>query len=422
MEDLQAKLSPTEVLSGTRLDNISGVRLDLTPAELTRLTALFPGLLVAPTSLNVAEFLQRTGLAYDDLLDLLYSDFVHNPVEQPGPIQVVFQADSDCDLTSALLQPITPLAQNLIERFTRLRRRLGWTAYEVDAALRVFGSIVGTAAPLHKLADVRALQASLGIDVVEMLSWWGPMQTKPQRDGRPSLYATVFQNKTVLSISNDELTAFELGPANDALNAEGDQIVKHLPALAAALNVGPVDLQWILQPEALAATSGLPSGPATLTLANVNAFYRTVSLARALGLSVRDFLLLRVLTAIDPFQGGPAATRALLKARDAITASPFTLQELGELLIGIAPAPGSPFLTEDAAAALLADLQAKVSRSRSPRHPAPTSPEISCARRWPPRFHWRRPLRWTPSSRWPSRRASHHRATSRRCRTRSRRC
>jgi hypothetical protein len=365
-EVFASKLAPPDV--------IPEVRLDLTPIELDRLTALFPALLdpvthqpFLPSSLNVATFLQRNGLAYEDLLDLLYSEFVHNPDGQSNaldPITVTFAAGSDCDLTSATFAPMTTLAESLIERFTRLRRKLGWTAYEVDAAFRVFGSVIGSPGALHRAADAKVLRDELHTDVVDMLSWWGPTQTKPLRDGSPSLYATVFQNRTALSADDLELVAFTFDPALGKLQGDGQPLATHVAALASALGVGQAELQLIVDPSALGARSDIPagapgSGPA-LTFANVNAFYRIASLSRALGLSVRDFLLLRALTSIDPFQGGPAATRALLRARDAIDGSPFTLAELGELLIGIAPAPGSPLLTEDAAAVLLADLQASL--------------------------------------------------------------
>ena len=354
MEAFQSTATPPDI--------ISEVRLDVTPVEFTRLTAPGPTATIAP-DLNAGAFLQQSQLTYEDLLDLLYSEFVHNP--NAGPIRVVFPAGSDCDLDSASISPVTPLSQSLMERFTRIRRHLGWTAYEVDAVFRTFGSIDGASAPLHSLADAKALRAQLGVDVVDMLTWWGPIPIRIHRDGTPSLYAAVFQNQTIFDAS--EIGAFSLQSGGVALINESDPLDKHRGALAAALNVSPADLQWIIDPSPLGGMSSDLAGP-NLTLGNVETCYRITSLARAGGLSVRDLLLLRQLTSINPFKS-PADTRALLAARDAIAASPFNLAELGELLLGIAPAPGSPILTEDAAAVLLTDLQSgllKIALAQAP--------------------------------------------------------
>ena len=354
METFQPNAAPPDV--------ISQVRLDVTPVEFARLTAPAPTA-ATPPDLNAAAFLQQSALSYEDLLDLLYSEFVHNP--NAGPITVMFQSGSDCDLATASITPITPLSQSLMERFTRIRRRLGWTAYEVDAAFRIFGSIVGASAPLHNLADAKALKTQLGTDVVDMLTWWGSIPIRIHRDGTPSLYAAVFQNQTIFDAA--EIGAFSLQSGGVALVDESGPLDKHGGALAAALNVSPADLQWIIDPSPLGGMTSDLMG-SNLTLGNIETCYRIASLARAADLSVRDFLLLRQLTSINPFKS-PADTRALLAARDAIAASPFKLAELGELLLGIAPATGSPILTEDAAAVLLADLQAgllKIALAQAP--------------------------------------------------------
>ena len=63
------------------------------------------------------------------------------------------------------------------------------------------------ASVIDNLADLQALRTALRGDVADMLSWFGPIPTLQLRDGTLSLYASVFQNRTVLEPTEINLFA-----------------------------------------------------------------------------------------------------------------------------------------------------------------------------------------------------------------------
>jgi hypothetical protein len=346
------------------LSSAAGAVIGQNPLEFVRFDA-------TPT---VDAFLQQTGLSFDDLLDLVDTVYVGEdllnvqfPSEQSEP-------SHRCDLAAATVVQFGADVLDRIQRFTRLRRKLGWTAYDLDAAVvNVFHDndlatpLVGETI-LEKLANIEALRAVLGTSVIEALSWWADLQTKPHRDRTPSFYASLFENGAALDAS--ELVVFKgLDPTTPEGQSNPPAVPwsAHLAAIGAVLGVSGADLALIADPTTAGLpplnTPDIPAGSTTLTLEIVSRFFRVASLAQALGVSIRELGVLRALTDIDPFDASnTAATRALLKARDDIRHSPFTITELGELLLGIGPAPGTQFLSSDAARDLLVDVQAGLAK------------------------------------------------------------
>lgn len=84
-----------------------------------------------------------------------------------------------------------------------------------------------------------------------------------------------------------------------------------------------------------------------LNLENLSTLYRNLSLARALKLSVRDFVTLRSLTGADPFDASDVpATRRFVELARHTTTSGFKLEQLDYLLAHRAR-PSSPFAPGD---------------------------------------------------------------------------
>jgi hypothetical protein len=349
METFASPTSSAVATAGARLD-MSVTDWDIVTGALADQPAFWGPSNGVPET-NVAKLLQQTALTYDDLLDALFSDYV-----DPATAVTVTFPVGDCALTYANLTGTTPPFFARLHRFTRLRRRLGWTAFQLDAAIRTFAPADLTADFLVLLSDVEALREALRTDVDQLLACWGRIDVKPQRDGSASLYASVFQNKTVLD--EDERATFAYDAATADLASAGTATCSdHEPAICGALGISSDDFA-LLTDAAAALTVGVApeiSDPA-LSLANLTRFYRAVTLAGAMGISLRALLALRALTGIDPF-AGPATTRALVAALKQIRPSRFTLEELDELLRNVPPPGGSSFITPDAALVLLLQLQ-----------------------------------------------------------------
>lgn len=189
-----------------------------------------------------------------------------------------------------------------------------------------------------------------------MLSWWSSIDTAGYETDGKSLYEQLFLSKTVIKLNPTE----EPGPF--ALNDQGTdlKIIGHIsaqiPALLAALRISAADLALLTDKSVAKNVLGLHSAEITddkLNLANLSHLYRITSFARALRLPIRDFLLLKTLTSLDPFVRDmnpvtPMHTANTLQFVEKVRkgrASGFRLAELNYLLRhrfddkeGIAPA------------------------------------------------------------------------------------
>ena len=235
----------------------------------------------------------QAGLSLEDLSMLLATRFV-----SPGAVvEIAFEAGG-CDLDTALIEP-QPSAQRLdrMHRFERLRRKLGWSFYDLDRAIASVGGGAIDDGFLAALASVQRLREQLDTPLEEMLAWWAPVDAHDydtQGHGvSPSLYRRVFQNPVVLD--EDGLAALALAGVD--LAKAGEALDQHLPALAGVLGASVNSLR------------NLAGAGAVLSLATLSSLYRAVSLARALGLADQDLAVLIELCEHDPFSHPAAAVR-----------------------------------------------------------------------------------------------------------------
>jgi peptidoglycan hydrolase-like protein with peptidoglycan-binding domain len=216
--------------------------------------------------------------------------------------------DGGCNFDQTTLQyadgsaaaPSLFLTLNL---FARLWKKLGWTLEETDRALQVFlaphlppdsdanfGADYAAAmkTALVYLAHLQALYQDLQPGQqgrVRLLTFWSNLPTT----GTNPLYAQLFLN--VSSVNYDPV--FD-DPRGNYL--AGSLLIKdHLSALQGALSLTSDDVGLIL------ADAGLDVNTAPLSLPNVSLLYRCALLARALKLSITDFLSLKALSGLNPF-------------------------------------------------------------------------------------------------------------------------
>ncbi|OLE54053.1 MAG: hypothetical protein AUG51_10120 [Acidobacteria bacterium 13_1_20CM_3_53_8] len=271
----------------------------------------------------VPQFLQRTGLTYAEMIELLGTEFISagtkmEPVEQG--------AEPHCDVQQMTIQPFNIEALKKIHRFIRLWRKLGWTMRDVDQAIRAFQATDLTPDFLEQLSLVNQLQTELHLPVDQLLSLWTNIET----EGENPLYDRLFQNKAVSRPTDADFKSFELNDARTELKAAEAQtpatISENIPAILAALRVNSTDMDLIR------AATNLADQSAPLNLANLSKLYRYAVLASALKLRIKEFLSLQTLTGRDPFQAGDIASTLefVIEARR-VKRSSFTLAQLDYL-------------------------------------------------------------------------------------------
>lgn len=294
---------------------------------------------------RVSTFLKRSGLEYAELLELLDTDFI-----DPSDSFHILPMDG-CNFDEMTIVGLTKEALEKIHRFVRLRRKLGWTMRDLDKAITAFKPGTPTEANLTEvflvqLSHVARLHAELNVPIVNLLAWWAPIDTSTYNTaGIPettSLYHRLFQNRAVF---NPVDPVFELGAGNPLWTFPFLSLNNYLPALQAALDISGDDLRLltdskIAQERLQISKSEIPDPD--LSLDHVSHLYRVVSLSKALGLSIADFLSVKALTSIDPAPPSTApsldpflntaSTLRFVKVVRRILESPFSIEELDYLL------------------------------------------------------------------------------------------
>ncbi|MTD55247.1 neuraminidase-like domain-containing protein [Amycolatopsis pithecellobii] len=282
----------------------------------------------------VRTFSARLGVSYADIVELLRTQ-VLNP---GGASSIVLTSAGDDvpfeDLelrrvdSSGTRKPVTPTDLVRIVRFVRLWRKLGWTIAQTDAALVAVHPAAGAVDPatgpdegwrtaLLRLGVVHSVLRRLALnpdtDLLSLLACWAPIGTH----GPSSLYRSLF------SRAGQEDPAF----GADGLAGPASPLLAHEPALCAAFGLTAEDFALIT--DALGFDAATP-----LTLDNLSAVYRRGWLARALGLSPREFLTITRLTGLDPFappEPPRPAVLSLLDLLDSLRATGLTPSAAADL-------------------------------------------------------------------------------------------
>jgi Tc toxin complex TcA C-terminal TcB-binding domain/ABC toxin N-terminal region/Neuraminidase-like domain len=280
-------------------------------------TELWGGAL--PTT--VAELLQRSQLTYSELAPLLDCYCINPPVEQKSQSQRESEVRGEtpekparpqprtfgivstdgppdtCDLTKLSVVPLAdknsvrldPGQALRIVRFMRLRKKLGWSARDLDRAVAAFDVDIGADDKnklvrfLSYLALLQYFSRLTGQPVALVIGWWSNLDPRiyaDQTENGPlptqSVYAQVFAGRTlpdarIASLPEDPSRLTGSLADNEAPIARG-----------LGLSVQDTRLLFAL----------LPSGQKA-SLSALSILFAHASLARTLGVSVKDYLLLR---------------------------------------------------------------------------------------------------------------------------------
>lgn len=275
---------------------------------------------------EVGLFLDHAALTFEELETVLASEVLN-----PGgavALQAADGTDHACKIADYRLTGLTDEFLERVRRFERLRRPTGLAITELHALLSALApapAAIETGPLLDQLAAALRLR-SLGLDVEILASLWATVPTRSPQRGAPSLWERVFDTPAVRAAASGA-TAFSVDAAGTALAATGDLLIDHAPAIQAALSIRAEEFADLV--------AAGDTQPAPFTIAQLSRLHRHVTLARALGLSVRGLLDLRRLWAGDPF-ASPSATEAFVRAAATLDGAGLTPDALG-LVLGARP-------------------------------------------------------------------------------------
>lgn len=278
-----------------------------------------------PTEISVADFLRRSFLRYDELLELLYVEWL-NPPGDANPV-LIERPEATCDTELQKLVHLNASRFDKIHRLLRLRRHVGWSLWEIDRLIRA--SAIGDgrldARCLVRMMQLAQLQQRLGLPLDRTLVLFGHIdtQTRVQPDqptqAIPSLYERLFQN---LAVVNPVDTAFHWPIADGTTITHSDPHQDHRRTVIAAFALTASEFERL--------QAQLPDN--ALNLANLSTLGRHAWLARGLGLSVRELLALKALSGAADIFASPQATLDFIGQLDGVRASGFAVDELDYLL------------------------------------------------------------------------------------------
>lgn len=322
----------------------------------------------ATRGLQIARvFLEKSGLSFEELRELLATDFA-----DPA---IAFEADPPCNLDELTIEGLiadeepdtdAETRRQLLNRFLRLRRVLGWSITETDKAVAVYPSL--NEAALASIAAVRELQRRTQLRPVEILAWFADMDRRGTWS--PSLFEEVFLNKRVLAPSVDAFQEVLATPGGTTVTPVALGTVRS--GLLAALRLNAQELALLTDDEAADASLGLPAiidSTESVSLDSLSLLFRVVSFARSQRMSIRDLRLLIALGGANPLTGvaGPTADpQATLEFLDLIgraRSMPFTLDEAHFLLRSVTPKGSSLEPSADQVQAWRVELEDLVSKA-----------------------------------------------------------
>ncbi|MGI0486557.1 neuraminidase-like domain-containing protein [Pantanalinema rosaneae CENA516] len=268
---------------------------------------------------NVRTFLNKSGLEYSDLMELLTADYINPQLsDPPGSHQVTLHITGDgCNLSKMNLEGVDEPFLNRFHRFVRLWRRLGWTVRDLDRAIKIFQATDLTDNFLIQVVAVKRLAERLNLAVTTVLTFWGDLDTQAtyDRTSNPaqliaSQYDQIFQDKTRLSEDDRRLLAIPLTASFADVKV----------AVWSALGLSAEDLALLI------------NETTQLNLNTLSKLYRWATLSKAVHWSIKDLLRLQTMSGLDDPWINPEATQHFLDAVEQVRSSNFNLHDLDILL------------------------------------------------------------------------------------------
>ena len=237
---------------------------------------------------KIPVLLRKTGLKYVDVVALLTTKFLNPRVDATTTV-TLFEPTSKCDLNTTELRSIESITTGLPElsdtfldrfhRFIRLWRNTSWTIRQLDQLVSATGEADINEKVIQKLSKAAQVAKLTSISIDRLHTLWGQMDFGDSK----STYHRLFLSKANRSIDPVFITL-----------TNTDEIKDHSPYLLGTFGISESDLLSIKE------NSGL-NDASVLNLENITNIYRYVLLAKSLKLSIADFILIKSLVHINPF-------------------------------------------------------------------------------------------------------------------------
>jgi len=346
---------------------------------------------------DVQIFLQKSGLTYEELIELLGTRYI-NPQDPKTAIRIESKDPTDlatCNIEKLIIVDPSDKAPDLshglfkkvldhFHRFKSLMQRLGWTSNTLDKAITSLNPIDLNDDFMVQLSNIQKISTDLQVSVVTILSWYSPIDTaKYDYKGFKvdCLYDQLFQNPAIVNLNPAERDLFKLNKARteleiseklipgkeirlvDNIDIEDDK--KILVTLTAAFGISSSDFFVLVN-----SNKSVVSKSKELNLENLSHLYRTISFAKTLHLSIRDFLEIKDLTGINPFVkrlGGISVvntddTLRFIRVINKITLSDFNISELVYLFRNISLDAFGPAPREQDISLVLGDIRSSLQK------------------------------------------------------------
>ncbi|NEZ67447.1 hypothetical protein D0962_32610 [Leptolyngbyaceae cyanobacterium CCMR0082] len=276
---------------------------------------------------SVKVLSQRLGVSYKELVELIKTEFINPYLKWPKTIdftledtkedleKILYLADVDagCSFENTILQygkqdqdgnrKADETVFFKLNLFVRLWKKLGWSISDCDRALKTFTPVdlkaitsgdLGNVfkAAITGIAQLNILAQKLDLDSEHrqsLLTLFGSIPTH----GDTSLYVQRFLRPN----SAEENNIFVADQNGNYLSNPDAKIrdEKYQLALQGAIGLTVSELADIFQDSNLNQDS-------LLNLKNISILYRYKFLTKALNLSIKDLISLKLLSGIDPFQ------------------------------------------------------------------------------------------------------------------------
>jgi hypothetical protein len=277
----------------------------------------------------VPEVLERGAVSsFEDLRDVLHSRYVQGDADAFSPL--VATSATTCEVSDLYLGEVhqdgvtpatTPAAADFtrLQAFLRLRRRLGYTALDLDKVLHALG-IEGTSgdtsftdALVVALSALEQVRQGTGFELAELCSWWSAtldvFSDRPEAE-RPvrSLYDRLFLDP---SRADPDSSPFALNEARTQLQTPStdDLLASHEAELLAALRTTSSELA---QAAALVLADLGTGSHLERNLDHLSRLYRKIRIAQAADLPVYTAFALAGALGADP-EAGPVEARTYLE-------------------------------------------------------------------------------------------------------------
>ncbi|MCZ8260624.1 MAG: neuraminidase-like domain-containing protein [Beijerinckiaceae bacterium] len=325
-----------------------------------------PGVTATPQMRRMDVFLAKTGLEYRDAEALIAGAFVRGNLNL-----FIKHTDLSPNLATKTINALNDTALDRIHRVLRLARRSGLPVADIDRLARaanIGGNALGTPA-LIALAKLVRLSGDLLTPVGSLVTWLTTIPTTRSVGGEVSEHARLFENPAATGPLDPRLSVAGLAAneaAETAIPGSGARLSVFAADLATAFGITGGDVQLLI---GRISEAGVLGANPPLTFRALAMLYGRIGLARALGVTLADLVMLERLVPIDPL-ANTANLEAFVSAARKVEKTGVAIPDLGYRLARRPETLAGRDLAEDRLTAMLsglrADVLAAIAANRSP--------------------------------------------------------